>query len=137
VAEKRAGYDWQQMLHQRDQLVVQLLAAKKEQPQIPVISSSLPSTLIRCAIALPPRRVPRKMWRSLSGQLAGRPTGIGRITDRVAEAEFMFRWSAPARCPEHRAATGDPVPLCHHTCHRPSSRGQRQPETESVAIGVG
>jgi carnitine 3-dehydrogenase len=35
VAEELAGYDWQQMLHQRDQLVVQLLAAKKEQPQIP------------------------------------------------------------------------------------------------------
>jgi hypothetical protein len=35
VAEELAGYDWQQMLHQRDQLVVQLLAAKKEQPQVP------------------------------------------------------------------------------------------------------
>jgi carnitine 3-dehydrogenase len=35
VAEELAGYDWQQMLYQRDQLVVQLLPAKKEQPQIP------------------------------------------------------------------------------------------------------
>jgi hypothetical protein len=35
VAEELAGYARQQMLHQRDQLVVHLLAAKKEQPQIP------------------------------------------------------------------------------------------------------
>jgi carnitine 3-dehydrogenase len=35
VADELAGYDWQQMLHRRDQLVVQLLAAKKEQLQIP------------------------------------------------------------------------------------------------------
>jgi carnitine 3-dehydrogenase len=33
VAEELAGYDWDQTLRQRDELVIQLLAAKKAKPQ--------------------------------------------------------------------------------------------------------
>ena len=35
VEEELAGYDWEQTLRQRDELVVQLLAAKNGKTQIP------------------------------------------------------------------------------------------------------